>query len=127
MAAAELGTESPPTHYTQLADHVPPNGDRPTMTTQIEFLLGLSALRDGLLWRAVRQLNAPVLISANALSRWHNDSLGLRRWTGFESRWLALVHSHPVALDSAGFVTAHRYRGFPWQLDDYLDLAASAP
>jgi hypothetical protein len=36
-----------------------------------------------------------MLISANALSRWHNGSLGLRWWTGFKSRWLALAHSIP--------------------------------
>lgn len=34
---------------------------------------------------------------------------------------------HPVALDSAGFVAASRYRGFPWSTRDYLDLAAAAP
>lgn len=91
------------------------------------FLLGLPTLRDGALWRTAQRLAAPVLISANTLSRWRTDSIGLRHWTGFETRWLGLVGRHPVALDSAGFVAASRYRGFPWEPRDYLDLAASAP
>ncbi len=92
-----------------------------------DFLLGLPALREGPLWTIARELGAPVLISANALSRWRVDAQGYRTWTDFNSRALGLVGSHPVALDSAGFVAAHRYRGFPWETDDYLDLAASAP
>ena len=91
------------------------------------FLLGLPALREGPLWTTARALGAPVLISANALSRWAMDEQGYRTWAGFDTRALNLVHAHPVALDSAGFVAAHRYRGFPWNTDDYLDLAGSAP
>ena len=98
-----------------------------TADRQPTFLLGLPALRDGALWRTARRLGAPVLISANALSRWRTDIIGLRQWTGFEIRWLHLVRQHPVALDSAGFVAASRYRGFPWEVNDYLDLAGSAP
>ena len=98
-----------------------------TADRQPTFLLGLPALRDGALWRTARRLGAPELISANALSRWRTDIIGLRQWTGFEIRWLHLVRQHPVALDSAGFVAASRYNGFPWEVDDYLDLAASAP
>ena len=95
--------------------------------TRAAFLLGLPALREGPLWSTARALGAPVLISANALSRWAIDAQGYRMWTGFDGRALNLVHSHPVALDSAGFVAAHRYRGFPWETDDYLDLAGAAP
>lgn len=98
-----------------------------TASHQPTFLLGLPALRDGALWRTARRLDAPVLISANALSRWRTDIIGLRLWSGFETRWLHLVAQHSVALDSAGFVAASRYNGFPWDVDDYLDLAASAP
>ena len=32
-----------------------------------------------------------------------------------------------VVGDLAGFVAASRYRGFPWGVDEYLDLAANAP
>lgn len=95
--------------------------------TRPAFLLGLPALRDGPLWATARSLDAPVLVSANALSRWAIDAQGFRLWTGFDGRALRLVHDHPVALDSAGFVAAHRYRGFPWDTEAYLDLAASAP
>lgn len=91
------------------------------------FLLGLPALRDGVLWQTALQLPAPILISANALSRWHLDNLGLRCWAGFDTRWLRLLAQHPVALDSAGFVAARRYRGFPWDTNEYLDLAGTAP
>lgn len=55
------------------------------------FLLGLPALRDGALWQAVRRLAAPVLVSANALSLWRRDHLGLRHWAGFDRRHLHLV------------------------------------
>jgi hypothetical protein len=91
------------------------------------FLLGLPALREGVLWATARALDAPVLVSANALSQWAINADGYRMWTGFNGRALKLVHSHPVALDSAGFVAACRYRGFPWETEDYLDLAAAAP
>jgi len=91
------------------------------------FLLGLPALRPGALWQRAQALAAPVLISANALSVWSHDDLQLRRWDRFDGRHLSLVSRHPVALHSAGFVAARLYRGFPWPIDAYLDLAASAP
>jgi hypothetical protein len=97
------------------------------MTKRFEFLLGLPALRPGALWSCATAIGTPVLISANALSRWRVDGLGLRDWDGFDGRHLGLVSRHRVALDSAGFVAASRYRGFPWSTHDYLDLAASAP
>ena len=78
------------------------------------FLLGLPALRDGALWRAAGGLQALVLVSANALSVWRADPMGLRYWDRFSHRSLHLVHEHPVYLDSGGFVAAARYRGFPW-------------
>ena len=84
-----------------------------TAGRDLTFWLGLPALRNNALWRIARRLQAPVLISANALSRWRTDSIGLRLWSGFETRWLHLVAQHSVALDSAGFVAASRYNGFP--------------
>ena len=42
------------------------------------FLLGLPTLRPGALWSRAVALNAPVFVSANALSRWYTDRLGLR-------------------------------------------------
>jgi hypothetical protein len=97
------------------------------MTRAFEFLLGLPALRPGALWSQALTLNAPTLISANALSRWRTDALGLRNWAGFDGAHLPLVAQQRVALDSGGFVAARRYRGFPWSTEEYLDLAASAP
>jgi len=38
------------------------------MTGRIEFLLGVPTLRNGTLWRAVRRLDAPTVVSANG--RW---------------------------------------------------------
>ena len=46
------------------------------------------------------------MTSANALSRWRINGLGLRDWDGFDSRRLSLVRDQRVALDSAGFVAA---------------------
>jgi hypothetical protein len=97
------------------------------MKTGFEFLLGLPALRPGALWSRALSIGAPALLSANALSRWHPDRLGLRHWDGFDGRHLGLVSQHKVALDSAGFVAASRYRGFPWSTHYYLNLAAAAP
>ena len=92
-----------------------------------EFLLGLPTLADGALWRTARRLGAPVLISANALSVWRTDTLGLRQWRAFSRRNLHLVAQHPVMLDSGGFVAAARYRGFEWSVGEYLALCAAAP
>ena len=94
---------------------------------EFRFLVGLPALRPNALWKQALALRAPVLISANALSRWRDDGIGPREWRGFDRRHLGLVQRHPVALDSAGFVAARHYRGFPWSTRDYLDLAAAAP
>ena len=41
---------------------------------RIALLLGLPTLTDNALWRTARRLNAPSLISANALSRWTQRS-----------------------------------------------------
>lgn len=92
-----------------------------------EFLLGLPSLAGDALWRTARRLDAPVLISANALSIWERDTLGLRHWRAFARQNLHLVWQHRVHLDGGGFVAAARYRGYPWSVDRYLDLAAAAP
>ncbi len=97
------------------------------MDRPLDFLLGLPTLSDGPLWQTARTLGAPVLISANALSAWRPDRLGLRQWIGFDQRNLHLVWQHPVHLDSGGFVSAVRYRGYPWTVAQYLDLCAAAP
>jgi hypothetical protein len=97
------------------------------MRQDLQFLLGLPTLADSLLWRSARTVDAPVLLSANALSIWRRDRSGLRSWLGFSRCNLHLVWQHPVHLDSGGFVSAVRYRGFPWTVADYMDLCAAAP
>ena len=93
----------------------------------LDFLLGLPYLREGVLWQIARCLKAPVLVYANALSRWRKDEVGLRVWTGFDRRMLHLVTQHPVALDSGGFVASVLYRGSPFTVPQYMDLCAAAP
>ena len=65
-----------------------------------------------------RDLNAPVLVSANALRR---------RAGGFRQPSIELFSGCNVALDSAGFVAMVRYRGYPWSTSDYVRLAKSHP
>ena len=92
-----------------------------------EFLLGLPTLADGALWRTAARLDAPVLVSANALPVWDTDALGLRHWRGFGHRNLHFVAERSVTLDSGGFVAAVRYRGFEWSVGQYMALCAAAP
>jgi hypothetical protein len=91
-----------------------------------QFMLGLPYVADGPLLRTARDLRAPVLLSANAFSRWYLVD-GERRWTGFGVNRLALLNGMDAYLDSAGFVAMVRYGRYPWSVDDYLDLAAAHP
>lgn len=97
------------------------------MDRPLDFLLGLPTLSDGPLWQTARTLGAPVLISANALSVWRPDRLGLRQWIGFDRRNLHLVCQHPVHLDSGGFVSAVRYRGCPSPRDRFRATPSKPP
>jgi hypothetical protein len=90
-----------------------------------QFLLGLPYLADNELLQAARRLGATVLVSANAFSRWDRRRTGA--WNGFDLRPLRHAAGLPIALDSAGFVAAVKYRRFPWRVDDYLDLCAAWP
>jgi len=84
-------------------------------------------LAGGHLAAAARRLGAPVLISANALSRpWPRKHRGEHRWPGFRQPSAALA-GLDVALDSAGFVAMSRYRGYPWPVDAYVRLAGAHP
>jgi hypothetical protein len=91
----------------------------------LEFLLGLPYLRGPLLARA-RELGAPVLVSANSFSRWKDQGYW-REWRGFRVPSPEVFAWLPVHLDSAGFVAAAKYRGWPWAVENYLDLCAAAP
>jgi len=93
----------------------------------IEIILGLPHLADGALLATARRLQAPVLISANCLSRWRKAD-GWREWTGW--RTATLAHADGLAsldLDSAGYTMMVRYGGLPWSVADYMALAASYP
>lgn len=93
----------------------------------IEIIVGLPHLGRGALLARVAALGAPALISANSLSRWR-EAAGARRWRGFNS--VPLANAEVLAsldLDSAGFVAAQTYGGFPWTADAYVALATAYP
>jgi hypothetical protein len=93
----------------------------------IEIILGLPHLSRGALLERAKALQAPVLISANCMSRWQ-DRKGWREWAGWRLGTLANATGlASLDLDSAGFVSTRAYGGFPWTVDDYIDLAASWP
>lgn len=93
----------------------------------IEIVVGLPHLNRGPLLERAIEKRYPVLISANALSRWHRRE-GYPRWAGWKLSALANASRLvSVDLDSAGFVAARRYGGLPWTVDDYIELATSYP
>lgn len=92
-----------------------------------QILLGLPHLGDGALLRRAKAMGAHVLISANSLSRWRRTS-GLSEWTGWNLAALANARGlASLTLDSAGFTAMLRYRGYPWPIAAYLDLAEAFP
>ena len=93
----------------------------------LTVMVGLPHLADGKLLARARRLQQPVLISANALSRWSRKR-GWREWTGWSTRQLGNAAGlHSLCLDSAGFSAMVSYGGYPWSLDDYIRLAAAHP
>jgi hypothetical protein len=93
----------------------------------IEIILGLPHLADGALLATARRLQAPVLISANCLSRWRKAD-GWREWAGWRTATLDNAHGLvSLDLDSAGYSMMVRYGGLPWSIADYMALAASYP
>lgn len=93
----------------------------------IEIIIGLPHLNEGPILARARALNQPALISANGLSRW-SQSRGCREWAGWRLNQLQNARGlRGLCLDSAGFVAASTYGGFPWTIADYVALAASFP
>lgn len=93
----------------------------------IEIIVGLPHLNEGPILATARGLGLPALISANALSRLAGPR-GAREWSGW--RLDALMRGtglDSLDLDSAGFVAMARYRGYPWTVDAYFELAAAFP
>ena len=93
----------------------------------IEIIVGLPHLSEGSIIAQARALQQTALISANGLSRW-SERRGWREWAGWRLRQLQNARGlAALCLDSAGFVAAARYGGFPWSLADYVALAAAYP
>lgn len=93
----------------------------------IEIIVGLPHLNEGPILQRARTLRTTGLISANGLSRWSNKR-GWREWVGWRLNQLRNAQGLAgLCLDSAGFVAASRYGGFPWTIADYVALAAAHP
>lgn len=111
----------------------------------IEFIAGLPKLTGPLVDKA-REIGVPVMISANALSRWRTvrpPKAGSSRsrsgkinaqsfetykvWEGWNTANLANLNGLAAHLDSAGFVAMSKYNGFQWSVMAYMDLAAAHP
>src|ERR1700723_959532 len=98
-----------------------------SVTTSTPFLLGLPYLADNVLTQTARDLDATVLLSANAFSKWRRDAIGIPTWYGFNKGPLRHARGLKICLDSAGFVAAVKYRRFPWSVAQYMDLCEAAP
>src|SRR3546814_18423775 len=93
----------------------------------IDVMVGLPHLAVGALLRRARELQQPVLVSANALSRWSRKR-GWREWAGWTPRPLAKARSlHSHSLDSAGFREMLTYGTYHRTADGYVHLAADLP
>ena len=93
----------------------------------IDIIVGLPHLSEGPILQRARALHQTALISANGLSRW-SEKRGWREWAGWRLGQLQNAQGlAALCLDSAGFVAAVRYGGFPWSLSDYISLAAAYP
>jgi hypothetical protein len=93
----------------------------------IEIVVGLPHLNNGPILARAKLMQQPMLISANCLSKWRTRG-GWRSWEGW--RHAHLDHAaglRSLDLDSAGYVLASRYGGFPWSIAEYMALAASYP
>lgn len=93
----------------------------------IEIVVGLPHLNNGPILARAKLMQQPMLISANCLSKWR-DRGGWRSWAGWRLGQLANATGlRSLDLDSAGYVLASVYGGFPWTIADYMALAASYP
>jgi hypothetical protein len=93
----------------------------------IEIIVGLPHLSAGALLARAKALQVPALISANCLSRWVQRD-GCRDWQGWSLGPLAnAIGLHSLDLDSAGYVAMSLYRGIPWTVATYVELAAAYP
>ena len=94
---------------------------------RITVVIGLPHLADTAILRRAKTLGLHALVSANAFSRWHMRD-GVREWRGWNLTPLANAAGLPsLMLDSAGFTALATYRGYPWTIAAYLDLAEAYP
>ena len=77
----------------------------------------------GRILKAAKDAGYSVLFSTNAfmVRDGNGDVVSVRRPDPKQFAGL------DAALDSAGFVAMAKYRGFPWTIDQYLDLVESWP
>ena len=100
---------------------------KPVKQKSIALMVGLPHLSRGKLLERAIALQQPVLVSANALSRW-STRRGWREWAGWSLGSLANAAGlSSLCLDSAGFTAMARYGGYPWTVDDYVALASAYP
>ena len=94
---------------------------------QITVVVGLPHLGDTAILRRAKSLGLHALVSANAFSRWKQRD-GCREWAGWRTGTLANAAGlASLMLDSAGFTALATYRGYPWTIAAYLDLAQAYP
>src|SRR3546814_13555653 len=99
----------------------------PVKSRSIAVMVGLPHLADGVLLRRARQLQQPVLISANALSRW-STKRGWREWAGWTTRPLMNAHGlRSLSLATPGFTAMDTYRRDPWTAEDSVCLDEVQP
>lgn len=94
---------------------------------RIEIIVGLPHLANGPILQRAKTLQVPILISANCLSRWKKTETD-REWRGWRTSPLANANGlASLDLDSAGYSLMVAYKGFPWTIQSYMQLAASYP
>lgn len=93
----------------------------------VEMILGLPHLRKGPLLSRARELDAPVLVSANAFAVYRKDDLGIPYFNGFDGSCFANATGIRLQLDSGGYSAMKQYSGWPWGPQEYIAFASSLP
>lgn len=118
----------------------------------VKVILGLPYLSKGPLLAKARELGAPILVSANAFSRWRDEGpipinnrllegqfpdhgaaasgrkQRMREWDGWNIGSLKNADGLEAHLDSAGYSAMSVMGGFPWTPEQYIfGLCAAYP
>ena len=83
--------------------------------------------RGGALVKAARDAGLPTLMSANAFAVYQKKGERQGSFSHFALPKPGAFDGLEIALDSAGFVVMSRYGASPWTIEQYVELAASAP